>query len=129
MVDGIVISCIIILGVLAFTELVYLFFLPEYENSDAEKNVDAVILYRPEDVRFAAQLRAFLAHARWMETAFLSKIYVVHLHVPDVQSETVRSICAKDARVVYCSIDVFPTLLLEEKNSVEKDCNFTEKGV
>ncbi len=129
MVDGLVIAGIVILSVLAVIELVYIFFVPDREDVQSKRDTFTVLVYRPEDDGFASYLRLFLSHARWMEPAFLSRIYVVHLNVPEEQSEEVRAVCAQERNLIYCSGAEFAELLLEKKNCAEKDCNLSEKGV
>lgn len=129
MVDGLVIAGIVILGVLAVIELLYILFGSHQSRDEPVRRAFTVLVYRPEDTAFASYLRAFLSHMRWMESMFLSRIYVVHLNVPEEQSEAVRAVCEQETYLVYCSQEEFEALLMEEKNSVEKDCILSEKGV
>ncbi|MBQ8688216.1 MAG: hypothetical protein IJ512_06665 [Ruminococcus sp.] len=129
MVDGLVIAGILILCVMAVTELVYIFFQPDRKEKQTERSAFTVLVYRKEDADFAVYLQSFLSRACWMDRAFLSEIYVVHLNVPEEQSEAVRRICEKEASLIYCSLDAFTALLFPEKNSAEKDCNLSEKIV
>ena len=115
MAEGAVITGIVILGILAVIELVYIF--AASTGSYDEKDVFTVLVYRKDDTDFARFLRSFISQRKWMECGIFEKIYVVHADVPESMSEEVRKICAERNDIVFLSSEEFSAIVNGHKNS------------
>lgn len=125
MVDGIVIAGIIILCLLAAVVLIHIFAVP-IRPLEEELKEFTVLVYRPEDEHFEHKLLEILSQLRWIEPCFYSEIYIVHMNVPDEQSEAVRKICGMHKNLIYISIDEFIKAISSDKNFLEMDCNLSK---
>lgn len=128
MVSVVVTSAIIILLFLAAVEAVHIFLAAEAEPED-ELRAFTVLVYRKDDLFFEKELRNVLAQLRWTEPCFCSEIYIVHMNVPEAQSANVRELCDGSRNLVYVSMNDFIKMMNDGKNSAERDCNLSKKGV
>lgn len=110
MVGGIVIAGIIISCLFAAAVLVHIFIVP-IGSLEEELKAFTVLVYRQDDELFEAKLRRMLSQLRWIEPCFYSEIYIVHMNVPDVQSESVREMCNAKKNLVYISMDEFINII------------------
>ncbi|MGN0632020.1 MAG: hypothetical protein ACI4JN_11910 [Ruminococcus sp.] len=110
MVGAIVLSAIIILIFIAAVEAINIF--QSTENFQGEElKAFTVLVYRRDDLFFEKELLSLLSQMRWTEPCFCREIYVVHVNVPEEQSENIRKLCADRSNLVYISIDDFVKLM------------------
>lgn len=125
MVGNVVIAGIIVLCLLAAAVLIHVFVVP-IRPLEEELKEFTVLVYRPEDKNFENKLIDILSQLRWTEPCFYSEIYIVHINVPDEQSEAVRKICSVRRNLIYISIDEFIKAISSDKNFLEMDCNLSK---
>ena len=125
MVGNVVIAGIIVLCLLAAAVLIHVFVVP-IRPLEEELKEFTVLVYRPEDKNFEYKLLDILSKLRWTEPCFYSEIYIVHINVPDEQSESVRKICSIRRNLIYINIDEFIKAISSDKNFLEMDCNLSK---
>jgi hypothetical protein len=111
MVNGVVVACIVMLGILAGLELLYLLMGSHQNPVQHERQMFTVLLYRQEDTEFAADLRWMITHAHWMGADVPATLYVVYEEIPEAAEREVRGICAAHENLIYCSWEEFIAIL------------------